>query len=105
MRCVAISDTHTLHWDLIIPEADVLVHAGDALGRGTLEELQDFNYWLNTLPHKHKIVIAGNHDWCFEREKERAKSLLNAAVYLQDEGTEIEGVYFYGSPWQPAFMD
>ena len=107
MKCIVISDTHTLHWKLQIPDGDVLVHAGDALNRGTLEELQDFNYWLNTLPHKHKIVIAGNHDWCFEREQtaEKARAILTAATYLQGSGIEIGGVYFYGSPWQPAFMD
>jgi Icc-related predicted phosphoesterase len=105
MRCVVISDTHTLHWELVIPDGDVLIHAGDALSRGSLEELADFNDWLLTLPHKHKIVIAGNHDWCFERKEEadRAKTLLTAATYLQDSGVEIDGVYFYGSPWQPAF--
>ncbi len=24
--------------------------------------MQDFNEWLGTLPHPHKLVIAGNHD-------------------------------------------
>jgi hypothetical protein len=26
-------------------------------------------------------------------------------VYLQDEGVTIDGVAFYGSPWQPWFYD
>jgi hypothetical protein len=38
--------------------------------RGKLSELNDFNDWLGEQPHKHKIIIAGNHDWCFERQKE-----------------------------------
>lgn len=107
MKCVAISDTHTLHWDLDIPDGDVLIHAGDSLNRGTLVELQDFNAWLFTLPHKHKIVIAGNHDWCFERADchARAKEILTEAIYLQDESVVINDLLFYGSPWQPAFMD
>lgn len=72
-----------------------------------MSELLDFNAWLESLPHKHKIVIAGNHDWCFEQEEnaDKAKAILTAATYFQDSGVEINGVYFYGSPWQPAFMD
>jgi Icc-related predicted phosphoesterase len=27
------------------------------------------------------------------------------AIYLQDEPVEIEGLKFYGSPWQPWFLD
>jgi Phage integrase, N-terminal SAM-like domain len=42
--------------------------AGDLTAHGTLEELQALNHWLGTLPHRHKLVIAGNHDWvCAER--------------------------------------
>lgn len=107
MKCVVISDTHTLHRNVAVPDGDVLIHAGDSLNRGTLAELRDVNDWLSTLPHQHKIVIAGNHDWCFEREgdREQAVSILNAATYLQDEVVVVDGIRFYGSPWQPAFMN
>lgn len=42
----------------------------------------------------------------FEREPEAIHGLLPTGVtYLQDSGVELEGVHFWGSPWQPWFMD
>jgi 3',5'-cyclic AMP phosphodiesterase CpdA len=43
-----------------------LVHSGDFTLRGTEKEIKDFNEWLGTLKFKHKIIIAGNHDFAFE---------------------------------------
>ena len=92
LRFVVLSDTHGLHDGLQIPGGDVLVHAGDLTGHGTLEEVRAFDAYLAGLPHRHKIVIAGNHDWCFERQGPAARSLLRHAVYLEDEAVEIEGL-------------
>jgi Icc-related predicted phosphoesterase len=103
MRIVAISDTHTHHGELVVPDGDVLVHAGDFTNIGERPDVVDFNAWIGRQPHRHKVVIAGNHDWCFERTPEAARALLTNAVYLQDSGVEIEGVRFWGSPWQPWF--
>ncbi|MCJ1254549.1 hypothetical protein MMC24_002364 [Lignoscripta atroalba] len=61
IRIVCISDTHTrIHSP--IPFGDVLIHAGDLSNLGTTEEIQAQINWLVSLPHPHKIVIAGNHD-------------------------------------------
>ncbi|WP_193074581.1 metallophosphatase domain-containing protein [Pseudomonas sp. FME51] len=106
MKLVCISDTHSLHWGIPhIPDGDVLIHAGDSLGQGTLGNIEDLNNWLGTLPHRYKIVIAGNHDWAFQDTPELARETLSNAIYLEDSGVEIEGVRFWGSPWTPAFMD
>ncbi len=105
MKIVAISDTHSLHWSLNIPEGDVLVHAGDLTNRGILEEVSEFNTFLGTLPHPHKIVIAGNHDFCFEDYRMDCEEALTNCIYLQDQEVTIDGVRFYGSPWQPWFYD
>ena len=105
MKLVCISDTHGLHDELTIPEGDVLIHAGDFSRSGKTKELIEFNAFLLAQPHRHKIVIAGNHDWCFERDRNASEALLSAAVYLQDSSVDIEGVQFYGSPWQPRFFD
>ena len=51
-----------------IPEGDILIHAGDFTRCGNLQEVREFNTWLGTLPHKHKIVIAGNHELSFDQE-------------------------------------
>jgi Icc-related predicted phosphoesterase len=96
-----------MHRKIDVPDGDVLVHAGDITGRGELDVLEDFNMWLGELPHKHKVVICGNHDFCFERsrEKEAARATLTNCVYLQDEEVVIDGVKFYGTPWQPWFYN
>jgi Icc-related predicted phosphoesterase len=106
MKIVCISDTHSLHRRIPeIPDGDVLIHAGDCLGAGNLDDIEDLNHWLGTLPHRHKIVIAGNHDAAFQETPDLARETLNNAIYLEDSGVEIEGVRFWGSPWTPPFMD
>ncbi|MFO7530222.1 MAG: metallophosphoesterase [Marinobacter sp.] len=83
MRIVCISDTHSMHEDIEhIPDGDILVHAGDCLARGALFEIEDFNYWLGELPYSNKILVAGNHDWCFQNHNDRAKKLVTNAIYL-----------------------
>jgi Icc-related predicted phosphoesterase len=103
LRIVAMADTHGRHEELEIPEGDVLIHAGDMTHRGTLGELVEVNRFLARLPHRYKLVVAGNHDGCFEDEPGRARAVLTAATYLEDESVVIEGLRFHGSPWQPWF--
>ena len=69
--------------------------------RGDPEEIEAFDTWLGLLPHRHKVVIAGNHDFLFEQSPRQARRLLKSAEYLQDSGLTIEGVRIWGSPWQP----
>lgn len=58
MKLVCISDTHSLHRRIPdIPDGDVLIHAGDCLGQGTLENVRDFNDWLETLPHRTRSLL------------------------------------------------
>lgn len=69
VRFVCMSDTHSLtpHIKFEIPSGDVFIHAGDFTRCGGLDEVNDFNNWLGRLPHKHKVVIAGNHELSFDR--------------------------------------
>ena len=105
MKIIAISDTHGLHGALKIPNGDVLVHAGDLTRHGTLDDVREFNDFLGALPHPHKIVIAGNHDFCFESDRVAYEKILTHCIYLQDQEVTLNGVKFYGSPWQPWFYD
>jgi predicted phosphohydrolase len=108
MRLVCISDTHNSHRSLHLPEGDVLIHAGDATGQGLSTEIEHFLNWFAAQPHPHKILVAGNHDWLFQRNPALAAELIArhpGLTYLQDAGVEIEGIRFWGSPWQPWFMD
>ena len=60
---VCISDTHGLHRDLTpVPDGDILIHAGDFTRFGDIDDVLEFNAWLGELPHKHKIVVFGNHE-------------------------------------------
>lgn len=105
-RIVLLSDTHNCNEQISVPDGDILIHAGDATNRGQIDEIVLFNRWFAGLPHKHKIFVAGNHDWLFETRPKYAQSLLSSnVVYLQDSAVEIEGLKIYGSPWQPRFFD
>ncbi|HMQ30512.1 MAG TPA: metallophosphoesterase [Chloroflexaceae bacterium] len=101
LRIVALSDTHGLHRHVQVPPGDILVRAGDLIRHGDRDELVDLNAWLGELPHHHKIIVVGNHDWCFEEDAEACVALLPNAVYLQDAAVAVEGITFYGSPWTP----
>lgn len=105
MKIVLISDTHGLHKSVSVPDGDILVHAGDITMDGRISDVAEFNLWLGSLPHRHKVIIAGNHDFCFERDPAKSRACLTNAIYLQDEAAEVAGLKFYGSPWQPWFYD
>jgi len=64
-RFVCVSDTHSMRYD--VPPGDVLLHSGDLSSWGELPQLEKTLKWLQSLPHRNKIVIAGNHDLCLDR--------------------------------------
>lgn len=103
MRVVLMADTHLFHEDLVVPEGDLVVHAGDFCRRGTLAELQLFALLWEALPHRHKIVVPGNHDWAFAKTPVAARALFPGSTVLLDEGCTVEGLRVWGSPWQPEF--
>jgi len=108
MKIVLISDTHNKHQfikDNELPLGDVIIHAGDITNKGNSIETSSFLSWFANLPHKHKIFIAGNHDFLFERKKKEdiAKLIPENVTYLENSGIVIDGIQFWGSPDQPAF--
>lgn len=111
MKLVLISDTHTMHEDLVLPQGDILIHAGDFTGRGQPHEVESFFKWLEeqSKNFKHIIFIAGNHDKSFEYKGtwvvNSIKSLPKNVHYLEDSEIVIDGIKFYGSPWQPEFFN
>lgn len=107
MKIVAISDTHGQHKLLELPQGDMLVHSGDVSKMGYKDQVKDFLKWFSSLDFKYKIFIAGNHDYFFEKESaEEIKKLVpENVIYLNDSGTEIEGLKIWGSPIQPWFCD
>jgi len=105
MQIALFSDTHASHGRITIPEADILIFAGDMTHCRTARDVSDFNAFLGTLPHRHKIVVGGNHDHRLARDPEKARLLLSEAVYLIDESVVIAGITVYGAPWQPIFNE
>jgi predicted phosphodiesterase len=109
MRVCCISDTHASHHEVIVPECDLLIHAGDLTADAGRAALRDFVRWFEKQPAKHKVFIAGNHDWAFEKWPDLAKLLVKeegpSCIYLQDSGVEIEGFKIWGSPVTPRFYD
>jgi len=108
MRLVCLSDTHLRTGRLDVPAGDVLLHAGDLTERGEGHEVREALAWLASLPHHHKVLIAGNHDFLFEQEPEAARALLAefpSLTYLQDSEATVGGLRVWGSPWQPRFFD
>jgi Icc-related predicted phosphoesterase len=109
LKLVIISDTHSHHRRVIVPDGDVLIHCGDITFRGELPIIEDFSNWLKEQPHKRKIVIAGNHELGFSHGYKRNSFIdlirASGADYLEDSLVEIDGVLFYGTPWQPEFCN
>lgn len=106
MKLVVISDTHNKHNQLKLPEGDVLIHCGDFSGMGRPSEVKNFLNWFRRQPHEHKVFIAGNHDLSFERDPAFKNEMLKEfgeLNYLENSEVVIEGIKFWGSPWQPEF--
>ena len=106
MKFVAIADTHCRHHNLRLPKGDVLLHAGDISYRGGKAEVLDFLQWFAKQNFKHKIFIAGNHDFYFEKKTpDQIHSFLPpGVVYLNNSGIDIDGVRIWGSPITPWYF-
>jgi len=119
LRFVCMSDTHGHHGEHAVPEGDVFLHTGDFSNVGEEEVIQSFVNFLQSLPHKHKIIIAGNHDTTLDLDfykkhwrdyhdvqlnaKRIKRMVMSNCTYLEDSETTVEGIRIYGSPWQPEF--
>lgn len=114
IKVVCLSDTHN-HIVTDVPFGDILIHAGDLTERGTAEELNNAIKWLQELPHKYKVVIAGNHELCLDKHHNKTKSfdeerldiswgniryLKNSSVIL-DFPEKNRSIKVYGSPYTP----
>ena len=102
MRIVLVSDTHGLHRQLEVPSGDLLIHAGDFTFYSKPPSIvSDFNAWLGSLPHRHKVVVPGNHE--FILEEPRNQGAIANAILLVDSGVEVEGIRIWGSPVTPLY--
>lgn len=107
LTLVAFSDTHGHHKNLVLPDGDVLIFAGDLMTCGRrMSEIKSFGEWFSRQTHKYKILVAGNHDRYFEHSIGLSLSQFSKdVVYLQDASWVINGFKFWGSPYQPEFCN
>ena len=76
----AISDTHGYHEQLEIPSGiDMIIHSGDCSNDINPylneNEVRQFIEWYKDVPVKHRIYVAGNHDWSIEKDLLQKKIL------------------------------
>jgi Icc-related predicted phosphoesterase len=110
IKIVCVSDTHNTRPRL--SSGDVLIHAGDLTINGSIRELQNQISWLNTLPHRYKIAIAGNHDVCLDPNygheiKEVTKVDWGDVIYLENTSKilQVKGrkLKVFGAPYTPKY--
>jgi Icc-related predicted phosphoesterase len=98
-----------LHGNLpLVSPCDLLLIGGDLCPHGGVEVQAAwldgaFRGWLDRIPAREVVAVAGNHDWIFERAPHLVPPLR--WHYLQDGGVELFGLKIYGTPWQPRFFD
>ena len=97
MKFVCTSDIHGSHKELVIPDGDVLIIAGDISERN--KEIIEFNEFLSALPHKYKIAITGNHELLWEMKYGSLEDVLTNAIVLNNKGITIENIRIWGVPW------
>lgn len=109
MKIWHISDTHTFHGLLTIPDGiDMVIHSGDATNPKdpyqNKPEMENFIFWFSKLPIKWKVFVAGNHDTSIEKKLiTKLDFTSNGIIYLENDFTEIEGIKIWGSPVTPTF--
>jgi Icc-related predicted phosphoesterase len=107
MKICLISDTHGGE-PIIEEEGDIIIHAGDVTRGGSKIEVIKFINWFSSLPYKHKIFVAGNHDKYLEiMPKSFIQDVLcpSDTIYLEHETIVLEGLKIFGSPMSPRFFN
>lgn len=120
-KIIAVADLHGLLPN--IPECDLLLISGDiapdlpilskhgtgyasGVKAGAHRQLEwlanDFREWLDEIPAKTVIGIAGNHDFAFEFPHASSELGDLRWAYLRDEEIKADGLRIYGTPWTPA---
>jgi len=102
---VCISDSHTRPFG-DLPEANLLLFTGDGTSVGRIEEVTRLNKMFKEVSHRYDkiVMIPGNHDLLFERDRRLALEIMEDAEVLIDSGTNFEGFNIWGSPYTPRFM-
>jgi len=104
MKIDCISDLHGNYPEL--EGGDLLIIAGDLTAMDTIDEFIQFRTWVSTQQYRKIVIIGGNHDNCLQDksfEWPRDPAWKKDHSYLEDSGTEFEGLKIWGSPWTARF--
>jgi predicted phosphohydrolase len=85
----------------LVPRCDLLLLLGDILPPGDIAmqkswEENVFLPWISSQPAREKVLLAGNHDFLWEKSPPRGDF-----HYLQDSALEVFGLRLWGLPWTP----
>src|SRR5271165_4801543 len=93
LKVVACSDIHSAWNEIAMPDADLLIIAGDELGYGDKKDFLEFNRWLGLIKCKYKHGILwtpGNHSTYVYENRDEAYELISNARLCIDEKVVIE---------------
>jgi len=109
MKIWHISDSHSFHRQLQIPEGiDLVIHTGDCSNHKDPYqnewEVKDFLMWYEQVDIPNKIYIPGNHDTSIERNLVKASDFISRGIHLLNhDWVDINGIKIFGSPYTPTF--
>lgn len=92
IRILCFSDTHKHHNEIpkeYLPEADIVLFGGDFTDLGSYTDTLSFKTFLKSLPCKHKVIIAGNHELTYDID--HRDTVLS--YYLQWERKDYSNVF------------
>lgn len=108
MKVTCLSDTHGRHKYIdtrAFADTDILIHAGDFTGNGSAPQAIAFLLWFESLPVKHKVFVAGNHDRACNSStwSELLTQYAPSCHYLYNSSVTINGYKIWGSPYSNTF--
>ena len=114
MKIVAISDLHGLFPEMPKDPWDILCICGDIVPVRAQSNIpqciswikKEFIPWCESLPCEDVLLVAGNHDFVFEKTMHHELIQLFAGTkihYLENDPVEIMGKKFYGTPYCHQF--
>ena len=96
-----ISDLHGAKPNL--EGGDLLILAGDYTSSDSTAQWLCFREWLRDQKYIKKIMIGGNHDMAIFNGNFYFDDEWLGAAWLNDSGTEFEGLKIWGTPWTAWF--
>lgn len=105
MKITCISDTHQHHKKIIMPQTDMIIHAGDFTYHGELDEVAKFLSWYGEQKARYKLLVCGNHEVWISQQGDLLKKMCEdeGIQLLHNSHTVIEGHTIFGSPYSVEF--